>query len=180
MNDFYACLQESHEAEDLPLWETVYREAFPNVVAIVSHRKDGFWQRSGIDRSIILETSKQILIDEKARGRNRRTGRVYEDIALEYISNDQTGALGWVCKPLMCDYIAYAIIPNGICYMLPVLQLQLAWERNKDRWLEDYGSRQAINKNYNTLFCPVPHRDLYAAIGGGLRISFEPQEYEEG
>lgn len=44
----------------------------------------GFWQKQRIDRRIILNASKQILIDEKVRGRNAITGRVYNNIALEY------------------------------------------------------------------------------------------------
>jgi hypothetical protein len=179
MNDFQECLDKSHATEDLPLWRDIYEQAFPGVASIVSHRKDGYWQRAGVDRSVILETSKQILIDEKARGRNKRTGVVYKDIALEYISNDRTESPGWVCKPLMCDYIAYAILPHGICYLLPVLQLQLAWLKNKNVWLEEHKPKYAQNKTYKTWFCPVPHEVLYPAIGGGLRVSFEPHEYDE-
>lgn len=178
-HDFQECLAFSHSAEDYPFWEDVYRKAFPDIVAILSHRKDGWWQRSGVDRSIILETSKQLLVDEKIRGRNKRTGRVYTDIALEYISNDVSNAPGWVCKPLLCDYIAYAIAPIGKCYLLPVIQLQNAWAKHKDRWLEQYNSIPAKNKTYNTWFCPVPVADLFSSIGCELRVDFEPFEYTE-
>jgi len=177
--DFQKCLDMSHDAEDYPFWEQVYREAFPGVVAIVSHRADSLWQRSGVDRSITLGTSKQILVDEKIRGRNKITGKVYNDIALEYISNDRQGSPGWVCKPLLCDYIAYAIAPIGKCYLLPVIQLQSAWVRNKDEWLSRHGQRAAQNKSYKTFFCPVPVNVLFPAIGCELRISFEAFEYSE-
>ena len=179
VNDFQECLTMSHEADALPFWEDVYREAFPSMVSMINHRQDGWHQRAGIDRSIILESSKQILIDEKVRGRNKVTGRVYDDVSLEHISNDKTGALGWVCKPLACDYIAYAIAPLGVCYLFPVNQLQLAWEKNKDTWFKMYRSCRALNKGYGTWFLPVPVNVLYRAIGQQLRIKFKPYEYNE-
>lgn len=70
----------------------------------------------GIDRSVILENSKQILIDEKARFPSKN-GFSYPDILLEHISNDQTNAPGWTCKPLRADYICYAITGLGQAYL---------------------------------------------------------------
>ncbi len=86
-------------------------------------------QRNGIDRSIVLQNGKTIWIDEKARGKNKITGKVYTDIALEFLSDEAQKTPGWVCKPLLCDYINYAIIPLGRAYLLPVQQLQTAWNR---------------------------------------------------
>lgn len=177
--DFKESLAMSHKAEDLPFWEETYRRAFPGMVAMVNHRPNGWHQAAGIDRSIILENSKQILVDEKVRGKNRKTGKVYTDIALEYLSNDRTSAPGWVCKSLQSDYIAYAIAPLGRCYFLPVLQLQAAWKKNGEKWKEQYGTRYAKNKGYNTWFCPVPPKVVFPAIGFELRVTFEPCEYEE-
>jgi len=178
-NDFKECLAMSHAADSLPFWEEVYRKAFPTMAMMVNHRQDGWHQRAGIDRSVILKSSKQILIDEKVRGRNRITKKVYRDISLEYVSNDTTGSPGWVCKPLLCDYIAYAIAPLGRCYLLPVNQLQNAWSKNKKKWFQKYKTRKARNKDYNTLFLPVSVIDLFKAIGQELRIQFTPFEYEE-
>lgn len=171
-NDFNECLAISHAASDLPFWEEAYRKAFPSFSSMVDHRKDGFHQRAGIDRSIILENSKQILIDEKVRGRNRRTGIVYPDIALEHVSNNRTRTPGWVCKSLLCDYIAYAIVPHGKCYMLPVPQLQSAWDQNKSEWRRRFGDRKSLNKGYETIFTPVPPGVLFQAIGSALRVQF--------
>ena len=69
---------------------------------------------------------------------------------LEYISNDKTGSLGWVEKSLKCDYIAYAFMPSGIAFLLPVNQLQTAWLKNKIVWLQKYRTRSAINYSYKT------------------------------
>lgn len=179
VHDFQDCLQRSHDAHDLPIWEQMYRQAFPEMVAMHDHRDDGYWQRAGIDRSIVLRSSKQILVDEKIRGRNRTTGKVYRDIALEYVSNTSTGAPGWIEKALAADYIAYAIAPLGKGYLLPVVQLQSAWSKQKPAWLDRYSFRRAPNNGYYTLFCPVPVDVLFPAIGVELRVQFEPVEWEE-
>ena len=179
-HDFQTCLSKSHAAEDWPVWETIYRRAFPDFAAMINHRQDGWHQRQGIDRSVVLTNSKQILIDEKARGRNAKTGKVYDDIALEYWSDEQRRIPGWVCKPLMADYIAYAILPLGRCYILPVLQLQEAWRRNGDSWVRSYPPIIAENATWTTVSVGVPPAVLFPAIGDCLRVKFEPQEYEDG
>lgn len=179
VNDFHECLKQSHAAEELPFWEDVYKKAFPTMVSMINHRQDGYWQRAGIDRSVVLQSSKQILIDEKVRGRNKRTGRVYDDVALEFISNDKAKSPGWVCKPLMCDFIAYAIAPLGKCYLLPVTQLQNAWANNGQVWRKRYNEMPALNNGYTTWFCPVPVNVLFKEIGSELRVMFEPFEYDD-
>lgn len=166
-HDFNGSLAASHKASDLPIWRQVYERAFPNFLAMVDHRADGEHQRAGIDRSVILANSKQILIDEKIRY------KAYGDILLEYVSVDRTNAPGWVCKPQRADYIAYAVASLGICYLLPVIQLQLAWQRNGRQWVELYGTKTAKNSTYNTLNCPVPVHILFPAIGAALRIPFD-------
>jgi hypothetical protein len=176
MHLFQESLLKSHAAEDNPIWEEIYRKAFPGFACMVNHRQDGPHQRAGIDRSVILYNSKQLLIDEKARYRNAKTGHVYQDIALEYLSNEERGVPGWVCKPLMADYIAYAILPIGKCYLLPVTQLQAAWTKHGEDWIDRYRQIPAQNDGYTTLSCPIPVDVLFAAIGSCLRVSFEPQE----
>lgn len=159
----------SHAAEDMPCWREIYAAAFPTMSAMVNHRANGDHQRAGIDRSVILDNSKQVLIDEKAR-RIADTG----DIMLEFVSVSTTCAPGWVEKPLLCDYIAYAFLPSGRAYLLPVIQLQAAWRENADRWKAKYGRRVVYNKNYQTHCCPVPTDVLYPAIGKMLRAQFTP------
>lgn len=175
-HDFAVSLAKSHAAEDLPFWEECYRAAFGGLFqAMHSHRDDGFWQRDGIDRSVTLTNSKQILIDEKVRW------KAYDDIALEYVSNDQSRTPGWVCKPLRSDYIAYAIAPLGNCYLLPVIQLQRAWMNNGEEWIakaerRDAGFRlcRAANKGYTTISVALPVDVLFPAIGSALRVHFTP------
>lgn len=176
-HDFRKSLKLSHSAEDLPFWECVYRKAFPNFLCMLNHRSDGPHQRAGIDRSIILSNSKQILIDEKVRFRNAITGLVYDDIALEYMSDEERQEPGWVCKPLLADYIAYAIAPLGKCYLLPVLQLQQAWIQNKETWMLHRTIRaqnESNGRRWTTLSKPVSPQSLLFTIGQLLRVTFDP------
>lgn len=168
VHDFNESLRRSHAASDLPIWLEIYRQAFPNMQAAIDHRQDGEHQRAGIDRSVILANSKQILIDEKVRW------KAYDDIALEYWSDRDRQIPGWVCKPLRCDFICYAIAPTGKAYMLPVQQLQQAWLINGQQWRKRYRDCLAQNRNYVTVSCAVPVKEVFSAIGQCLRISFTP------
>lgn len=170
VHDFQESLAASHSASDLPIWEEIYRKSFPDFLAMVDHRQDGEHQRAGIDRSVILENSKQILIDEKIRW------KPYPDIAVEYLSNDRTGAPGWACKPLRADYIAYAIAPLGMCYLLPVIQLQQAWRRKGEIWKASCFIVRAPNRGYTTLSAAVPVHELFSEIGRALRVPFAALE----
>jgi len=170
VHDFADSLAASHRASDLPIWEEIYRKSFPDFLAMVDHRQDGEHQRAGIDRSVILENSKQILIDEKIRW------KPYPDIAVEYLSNDRTGAPGWACKPLRADYIAYAIAPLGMCYLLPVIQLQQAWRRKGEIWKASCFIVRAPNRGYTTLSAAVPVHELFSEIGRALRVPFAALE----
>lgn len=178
VHDFRKSLAMSHAASDWEGWEDVYRTAFPSFAAMVDHRQDGPHQRAGIDRSVTLANSKQLLVDEKVRGRNKVTGKIYEDIALEYLSDSKRKVPGWVCKPLLADYIAYAILPLGICYLLPVIQLQQAWMAHSAEWLHAYKIAVAKNTTWETMSCCVPPKVLYQAIGSTLRVHFAPCEID--
>lgn len=182
-HSFKNSLAQSHAAEDLPFWQETYQRAFPHMAAMVNHRQDGPHQRAGIDRSVILNNGKQLLIDEKVRGRNKVTGQVYTDIALEFLSDEERGVPGWVCKPLLADYIAYAIAPLGKCYLLPVIQLQAAWDKHGVDWRQEFRVIEAHNRDgsrtWTTKCVCIPVDRLYLAIGGMLRVSFRPVELHE-
>ena len=165
-NDFKADLAFSHTAEDSDIWPMIYAKAFHKYAAMTSTRDDGQMQRLGVDRTIITRSGKAVYIDEKVRR------KWYGDILLEYIANDNKMSEGWVEKPLFCDYIAYAVPIKRKCFILPVQQLQAAWIMNKDDWLNKYGTRQADNKHYKTLNCPVPIDILFKQIGAMLRVTY--------
>lgn len=170
-HDFRESLEQSQEANDLPIWREMYQQAFPSMVAMVDHRQDGEHQRAGIDRSVILANSKQILIDEKVRF------KAYDDICLEVWSDKGRRVPGWVAKPLRCDYIAYAVAPLGKGYLLPTVQLQSAWAKHGEQWSNEYFHPEAYNKRgeseWVTENVAVPVPVLFKAIGGCLRLTFE-------
>jgi hypothetical protein len=122
MHDFNQDLAYSRSQSDAPYWKQVYQKAFPDMTSMVDVRKDGWAQRGGIDRIIITTCGRIWKIDEKVRR------RAYDDILLEFISNDITGSLGWIEKDLACDFIAYALVPTQQCYLFPVRPLQRAWQ----------------------------------------------------
>jgi hypothetical protein len=175
-HDFQESLAKSHAAEDHPVWEQIYRTAFPDFAAMVNHRSDGPHQRAGIDRSVILSNAKQLMIDEKARYKNAITGKVYDDILLEVWSDECRKIEGWVSKPLLADYIAYAILPLGKCYLLPVIQLQAAWQKHGAFWRSGSREIRAQNNGWITVSCAVEPAVLFKAIGACLRVVFNPVE----
>lgn len=178
-HDFDQCLAFSHAGSDMPFWEKVYRKAFPTMQSMHDHREDGFHQREGIDRTILLPGAKLLYIDEKLRGKNKRTGKIYEDIALEEWSDEARRKPGWTQKPLRADYIAYAIAPLGKCYLLPVPQLQKAWLDNRVYWKAQYWQIRAPNNGYVTVSYGIPVSILFKALGQCLRVDFDAFDYSE-
>ena len=178
MHTFADSKRMSEEASRGLDWFAIYKRAFPALAAIADNSALGQHQWSGIDRTLVMESGKTVWVDEKVRGRSKGTGKVYEDIALEVISNDRTGRPGWVTEPLLADYIAYAIIPLGRCFLLPVLQLQEAWRRHGEAWTRRYRTRKARNsdRGYSTIFVPVPVPVLFQAMGECLRVQLYDHE----
>lgn len=169
MHDFQDCLEFSHSVSDNPVWLECYRQFFPTMTVCVDHREDGDHQRAGVDRSVTLANAKQYLIDEKVRRKD------YGDILLEHISNNRTGALGWVCKPLLCDFIGYLILPRGKCYLFPVVSLQSAWLRNGEQWIRRHREVIAKNPGYETISVAVPTKEVFNAVLSAQIAEFDPQ-----
>lgn len=169
IHDFKECLEFSHGASDLPIWKQIYESMFPGCV-MVDHRQDGYHQRAGIDRSLILPNSKQVFVDEKVRR------KVYPDIALEFLHVGDNGKTwpGWVCKSLLADYIAYAIAPLGKGYLLPVLPLQAAFLLHGDAWRNRYFISKSPNRGYWTHCVCVPPKKIFGAICGAHMFEFSP------
>lgn len=181
VHDFRESLEQSHKAADLPLWENLYKQFFAGFQGSTDLRQDGLHQRQGIDRLVHFHNGiclKTVSIDEKARAYCRKEwfDRPFSfDIALEFYSDFERKKPGWVSKPLDCDYIAYAILPLGQAVLLPVQQLQRAWELNSDEWLKTYFTAKAPNRSgYVTHSLCVPVDKVFAAIGANLRARFDP------
>jgi hypothetical protein len=149
------------------LWEQVYRQAFPTFATMYAIRKDGWAQRGGIDRLIILESGKTLWVEEKLREKD------YPDILIEYYSDRERKIPGWIAKDLACDYIAYAFLPSGRCYLLPFQQLRLCWQRYRRQWVQQYGPPiEAQNEGYVSVSVAVPIGVLLAALSQMLVVSW--------
>ena len=129
-HDFNEQLKFSESARHEPFWIAVYQRAFPELATWYFNNRDNGAQRAGIDRVLVLHGGKTLTVDEKVRKDD------YGDIALEYISNDRTGAIGWMEKDLLIDYLAYAVLPSRKCYVLPWQMLRRAWLHHRDVWIE--------------------------------------------
>lgn len=139
-----------------PMWERIYRLAFPDFVAMRTAHQDMEYQRAGIDRLVELSTSRIVKIDEKVRRKE------WADFFLEYISHGDKP--GWVVKPLLCDYIAYAWVPKKIGYLLPVLELQRAWRERGDRWIE-LGKRRQHGFDHKLIKNTPLNGSSYTTVG---------------
>jgi hypothetical protein len=173
MHEFRKSLAISHAAADLPIWEECYRQFFGSrLVHIQDLRHDGFHQRSGVDRALMMRNGITILVDEKYRP------KMYKDIFLEFWSDQQRRIEGWVVKDSLCHYLAYAVGPLGVCYLFPMLQLQYLWEKNNDRWRKQYGEKRVRNQDWITVGTPVPVEDIFGAMLGVMRATFSPIQTE--
>ena len=164
-HDFLNSLKKSHEQADSSWWLDVYKKAFPDLEAEVSVRNDGWAQRGGIDRVLTLSSGKTLTVDEKVRYKD------YPDILLEYWSDEARKIRGWVAKDMACDFIAYAFVNSGTCYLLPFQTLRAAWRLNHKEWCERYGRCEADNGRYTTVSVPVPIKVLMPALNDAMKIT---------
>ena len=182
IHDFDERLAYSHDQADAPFWQEVYRKAFPDMATCLDLRQDGWHQRAGRDRAIILTSGRSIFIDEKARSRS------YGDILIEIWSRypknlgppyaPVKGAKpGWALEPKDCDFLAYACIPTQVCYLIPFLGIRAAWIKYRSMWLRKASGKRngfrfavAPNATYNTISVAVPPDVLQANIADALTI----------
>jgi len=165
MNDFNADLKYGELASHETFWEDIYKIAFPDMAfSVLSTAGKSQSQNLGIDRIIHLKSGKTLYIDEK----KRRTK--YNDILLEYRSNDKKNTAGWMFKQLHIDYLSYAFMPTREVYLFDWQTLRRVWLDNGKQWKEKYGLRVAKNKGYNTLSVPVPITVLLEKMNNALVI----------
>lgn len=164
----------SREYANAPWWFEVYSQAFPTFQGMVNVRDDGLGQRNGIDRHIVLGNGRTITVDEKVRRPNKKTGREYNDFFLEYLSDDKRKTPGWVAKDLACDFIAYAFVRSGRCYLLPFPLLRRAWRLFGPEWVKQFPKYPAENEGYMTWGCCVPIDVVRSALAGSMLVTFTP------
>lgn len=167
MHDFHHSLAKSAAQADHPVWESVYRRAFPSFAAMSNVRTDGWAQRGGIDRVVVLASGKTLTVDEKVRERD------YGDVLLEYWSSVEHKTPGWVAKDLACDFIAYAVPPSNKCFLLPFQTLRRAWRENHRKWVQEYPRIEARNSGYTTVSVGVPTGVLFGALSDAMVVQWE-------
>jgi hypothetical protein len=168
IHNFNRSLEESRAYAEAPWWEDVYRRAFSGIRSLVYVADDGWAQRGGVDRLITLASGRTITVDEKVRKKD------WNDILLERWSDVDRRSPGWVQKPLLCEFIAYAMIPSRKCWLLPTLTLQAAWRRYGRDWIEQYDEVRAINDSgYTTVSVAVPTDILIGALGKVMSVTWQ-------
>lgn len=171
VHNFQSSLKYSQNAIPVEWWEKCYQSAFPTLRSCVEIRNDGWAQRAGIDRCLILECGRHVTVDEKIRDKD------YGDILLEVWSDKDKKTPGWAIKPLACDFIAYAISPAKKCYLLPTLMLQKTFQDNKGEWhklakkgTDGFAYKEAINTSWVTFNMAVPTDRLFAAMNSAMCV----------
>jgi hypothetical protein len=164
LHRFADSLAMSESYVDAPWWLEVYRQAFPRLVAAVPIREDGWAQRAGIDRRLTLSCGQTLTIDEKVRAKD------WPDFLLERWADAARKKPGWIQKPLVCDFIAYAYVPSRTCYLLPTPTLQRAWKLHGREWAKRYGEIRAQNPGYVTTSVPVPRDVLLRALQDAMTV----------
>lgn len=179
VHNFDRSLRVSDEHADAPWWGAVYREAFPTMQAMVRVRQDGWAQRAGIDRQILLADGTKITVDEKVRTVD------WPDFALERWSDARARTPGWVQKQLACDFIAYAFVPSATCYLLPFQTLRRVWRRHGEEWIKCaernldgfrliYAENQGSGRAWTTESLCVPRGRLLAALMDAMIVTWNP------
>jgi len=185
VHDFEERLAYSHQQSDASYWEEIYRQAFPDMHSMLDLRHDGWHQRAGRDRAVILTSGRSIFIDEKVRS------GAYSDILVEVWSQyprngvapypEVSGAVpGWAVKPLDCDWLAYAFEPTSTCHLFPFLGIRAAWAKHGGTWSVRASERGkgfswivARNSRYNTISIGVPLVALQWSITNALTVRWE-------
>lgn len=181
VHDFEESLSESFIVSQLPFWEPLYRDYWKHRFhSMQSHFQNGPHQKNGVDRTVVLKGGELVKIDEKYRKPNPKTGEVYTDILLEreHRYDDGTVKPGWITKELTCDYIAYAILGLGYCYLFHRFELQQAWKTHEKEWIAQYGSLPSFNRGYKSINTPVPPKVIFEAFIKHATLKFDPVNLE--
>lgn len=148
-SDFIIDLQFSLDSSNEQFINEAYKRIFLHVIDIQTI-KDIELQKQGVDKKIILDGGKYVLIDEKIRR------RWYGDILLEEYSDYDHKIRGWLFGKKQTDYISYIILPTNTLFLFPFLLLQKVWVENYKIWLLKFGRKFAINKTWRTSNIAIP------------------------
>lgn len=174
VHNFKEDLEKSQANQDASWWWDIYQDRFPNLMAALPIKQDGWAQRGGVDRILVLADGNVLYVDEKVRQTK------YPDFLLEYCSSKERGTLGWVEKDLCCDFIAYVFLPTKELYLLPFQPLKMAWRANREKWISkarsttdnSYRIVEAVNDGYTTQSVAVPTGAVWEAIKDSLKVNW--------
>lgn len=168
IHNFQQSLAVSNDWTNWSGWQEIYSTAFPTMIGMHWVKTDGWAQRGGIDRVIVLASGRQLWVDEKVRPKYD-----FPDICLEYWSDTKRKVPGWIAKDLACDYIAYLIVKSGQCYLLPFHLLRVAWKLHRHEWCKKYKQVKAHNEQgFLTTSIAVPVETLLAAMAEAMQVRF--------
>lgn len=156
LNEFFTDLSYSLEKTEDDSINGFYLKIFPGISEI-EFCKDMARQKKGIDKVIHFESGYQVTIDEKKRRKD------YGDILLELWSVKEKQKRGWLFTA-QCDYITYILLESKKMYLLPVLLLKKAWQKNRVLWQNQYALKEARNPGYTTVNIPIPTEVLMEAM----------------
>lgn len=174
-HDFHEQLAYSQEVSAEGFWDAVYRAAYPDLLCHMATNADSQAQRLGIDRVLFFRSGLARNVDEK----KRRTTYDPPDFLLEYVSNDKTGAKGWVEKDLQIDVLAYAFMDSRTVYLLHWTDIRRVWSHFREKWIataEGGGDenisnvKHARNEGYDTLSLTVEREYFLGLLGRAQRV----------
>lgn len=145
-------------------WRGVYPKLFGAVKAISAVTKGWRDQSGGVDRRITLVSGQELRIEEKSDWYEPK------NFFLEYWSDVDRGALGWIEKPLGCHFLVYSFVnlkPWRV-YRIPWAPLRQAWDIYGDLWIWEYGEKRRDNerngRKWTTVGVAVPIHVVLNAV----------------
>lgn len=149
VHDFTESLEDSHEDSKDPIWKDILESFFPGCELSKSYDDDIALQKSGID-DVIRHDGKSVWIDRKFR-KVRDDGKIFDDIALECLSDEVNNKPGWIAKDTKADYWIYLNRMDKTCHLIPTQPALAAWKKYKDEWIQNYSFQiRAYNKHKKT------------------------------
>lgn len=144
-----------------------YHIFFRNIANIKRPETD--LARKHVSKVITKRNGKEIYTVERIRF------SWYDDILLEYLSNDALGTAGWMNKDLPVHYLMYAFPWQGHYFLLDWERLRTVWAINSQNWIDQARTQKkdglrkivAANPGYNTWSISV---DLEILKEAGMQI----------
>ena len=121
-----------------PFWKNHYFAKFPDMAAF-HNAKCKIVQTNGIDRIVRLTNANMVRVEEKInekpQGENISHGQWL--LSLETISNDKSGAPGWMNKRLFCDWFVTGYVKENVSFWVKYSLLREVWKKHRVAWMAE-------------------------------------------